>query len=111
MEEINIHRRHVTWLPFVFGCFAALPPWVIGFTSLGVAEEAPPGFVYAIYLVYFALFMVFPGNMLFAYLRVGKWSDSLYSEIAYITLSFTAKSSLGWIVFGGLNQPNEFVEE
>jgi hypothetical protein len=105
MEEINSGRDQVTWKPFVFACIAALPPWVSIFTSLLVKATAPR-FVYAIFVSYVIMFLTFPVNMTLQYMKVGPWNDYRFGEYVYITLSLVAKSLLGWLVFGGLNQPN-----
>jgi hypothetical protein len=36
----------------------------------------------------------------------GAWKDYRYGEMGYIVLSLSSKSLLGWLVFGGTNQPN-----
>lgn len=90
-------------LPFWLGCVAGAVPWVaigIYLVSPGSTAE-PPGFVYAIYFSLFAFFNVFALNMWLQYRRIGRWSDYLYGESAYIVLSLVAKSALAWQVFAG----------
>ncbi len=93
------------WLPFIFGCIAGIVPWliivffVIAPGSTSTAE--PPGFVYGIIVSLFLFFNVFALNQFLQYKRVGRWSDYLVGERAYITLSLVAKSLLAWQVFGG----------
>jgi len=93
------------WLPFVFGCFAGAVPWVIIALLLiqpgSTADVSTPGFVYGIVFSLFAFFNVFAINQWLQYKRVGRWSDYLVGERAYITLSLVAKSLLAWQVFGG----------
>jgi len=110
MEVENSERQGtLTWRPFFFGCLAGVPPWISVFTSL-FAGSGPPGFVYAIFFSYLVMFCLFPLNMVLQYLRVGRWADYRFGEYIYILLSIVAKSLLGWLVFGGLNQPNSYSE-
>ena len=107
MEHENSNAQAVTWRPFIFGCFAGLPPWISVLTSLA-AGSSPPGFVYGIFISYIIMFCTFPTNMVLQYLKVGPWADYRFGEYVYIVLSLVAKSLLGWLVFGGLNQPNSY---
>ena len=89
------------WLPFWFGCFAGIVPWigiVIYFWAPGI-EASPPGFVYGIMISLFILFNCFAVNMVLQYKQVGPWRDYLFGEKVYILLSLTAKSLLAWQVF------------
>ena len=65
----------------------------------GFDGPSPPGFVYGIIVSLFVFFNVFAVNMWLQYHKVGKWSDYLFGEKAYIILSLTAKSLLAWWVF------------
>jgi len=103
----NVSAQGVTWRPFIFGCFAGLPPWISVLTSLA-AGSSPPGFVYGIFISYIIMFCTFPTNLVLQYLKVGPWADYRFGEYVYIVLSLVAKSLLGWLVFGGLNQPNSY---
>lgn len=91
------------WLPFIFGCIAGIAPWIgIGiylWTPGSTAE--PPAFVYAIFVSLFVFFNIFAVNQWLQYKRVGKWSDYLFGEGVYITLSLVAKSLLAWQIFAG----------
>jgi len=109
-ETMNSGKQSVDWTPFVFGWVPAFPPWLVIFLHLGWSTQ-PPGFVYGIFASYLILFNTFPLNMLLQYMRVGKWADYMYGEFVYIILSLVAKTLLGWLVFGGLNQPNEFTKD
>lgn len=107
MEVHNQTTEKTNWLSFWLGSFAGLIPWVvilIHFFGSGEYSEIP-GFVYAILIAYFVFFNLFPVNMYLQYKKVGKWSDYLYGERAYIILSLVAKSILAWIVFSGTLQP------
>jgi hypothetical protein len=93
------------WLPFVFGCIAGIVPWIAVAIYLlqpgSITPVQPPGFVYGIFISLFALFNIFALNQWLQYRRVGRWSDYLVGERAYITLSLVAKSLLAWQVFAG----------
>jgi hypothetical protein len=91
------------WLPYLFGCFAGIIPWIgvlLYVWAPGASGGAePPGFVYGIVVSLFLFFNVFALNMLLQYRRVGPWRDYLFGEKVYILLSATAKSALAWQVF------------
>ena len=76
--------------------------FIAAITSTGTN---PPAFVYLICLIYFAVFNVFPINMILQYQGVGRWRDYLYGERVYIILSFVAKTALAWLVFVGIFAP------
>jgi hypothetical protein len=89
------------WLPFWFGSFAGIIPWIaiaiyVWAPGLGVS---PPGFVYGIIVSLFIFFNCFAINMILQYKKVGPWRDYLYGEKVYIILSLTAKALLAWQVF------------
>jgi hypothetical protein len=93
------------WLPFVFGCIAGIVPWIaVAIYLLQPGNDTPvqpPGFVYGIFISLFVLFNIFAVNQWLQYRRVGRWSDYLVGERAYVTLSLVAKSLLAWQVFAG----------
>jgi hypothetical protein len=89
------------WLPFRFGSFAGIIPWIaiavyVWAPGLNVS---PPAFVYGIVISLFVFFNCFAINMVLQYKKVGRWSDYLYGEKVYIMLSLTAKALLAWQVF------------
>jgi hypothetical protein len=92
------------WLPFWFGCFAGIIPWI------GIAvyvwapglNVSPPGFVYGIIASLFVFFNCFAVNMVLQYKKVGPWRDYLFGEKVYIILSLTAKALLAWQVFANV---------
>jgi hypothetical protein len=95
------------WIPFVFGCLTGAVPWLVialYLWSPGVGGSAP-AFVYGIFFSLFVFFNSFAVNMVLQYRRVGKWSDYLYGEAAYVLLSLTAKSLLAWQVFASTLAP------
>lgn len=97
------------WLPFGFGCVAGAVPWLailVYLVAPGSPSPAqPPGFVYGIFFSLFVLFNIFAVNQWLQYRRLGRWSDYLVGERAYITLSLIAKSLLAWQVFAGTLAP------
>ena len=89
------------WIPFWFGSFAGVIPWiaiVIYVLAPGI-EASPPGFVYGIVASLFVFFNCFAVNMVLQYRKVGPWRDYLFGEKVYIILSLTAKALLAWQVF------------
>jgi len=88
-------------LPFWFGSFAGIIPWIaiaIYVWAPGL-DVSPPGFVYGIIASLFVFFNCFAVNMILQYKKVGPWRDYLFGEKAYIILSLTAKALLAWQVF------------
>lgn len=107
-NNIRDPNAEIDWLPFILGCFIGVQPWIVVYTYLGFAGTGPPNFVYGVLVGYFVFFNTFPINMLLQYKRVGPWKDYIFGEIGYIVLSLASKTLLGWLVFGGLNQPNQY---
>ena len=89
------------WLPFWFGSFAGLIPWiaVVVYTWAPGVSASPPGFVYGIIGSLFVFFNCFAFNMVLQYKQLGPWKDYLFGEKVYIVLSLTAKALLAWQVF------------
>ena len=90
-----------SWLPFWFGSFAGIIPWIaiVIYTWAPGLKVSPPGFVYGIIISLFIFFNCFAVNMVLQYKKVGPWRDYLFGEKAYIILSLTAKALLAWQVF------------
>jgi hypothetical protein len=88
-------------LPFWFGSFAGIIPWVaiVIYVIAPGSTASPPGFVYGIIVSLFIFFNCFAVNMILQYKKVGPWRDYLYGEKVYILLSLTAKALLAWQVF------------
>lgn len=108
MEVHNQTTKKTNWLSYWIGCLAGIVPWVaIAFYLwLGAANgSSAPTFVYWIFVSIFVFFNCFAINMVLQYKKVGKWSNYLYGERAYIILSLVAKSLLAWQVFGGTLRP------
>jgi hypothetical protein len=92
------------WMPFWFGSFAGIIPWIailIYVIAPGVSAS-PPGFVYGIIVSLFVFFNCFAINMVLQYKQVGRWKDYLYGEKVYIVLSLVAKALLAWQVFANI---------
>lgn len=107
MELVNQKSEKTNWLPFLFGTFAGLAPWVIIIMhAFGNANlDQVPWFAYAIVGSYFVFFNLFPINMVLQYKKVGPWKNYLFGEKGYIVLSLAAKTVLAWLVFFGVMQP------
>ena len=90
-----------SWMPFWFGSFAGIIPWVaiVIYVIAPGQKVSPPGFVYGIIASLFVFFNCFALNMVLQYKKVGPWRDYLYGEKVYIILSLTAKALLAWQVF------------
>jgi len=90
-----------SWLPYWYGCFAGIIPWIaiaVYVWAPGLTVS-PPGFVYGIIVSLFLFFNCFAINMVLQYKQVGPWKDYLFGEKVYIFLSLTAKALLAWQVF------------
>ena len=110
MEAANEGRTRTQWLHYVFGCIAGAVPWIVITIALWTAATEPgaapiPGFVIAIFVTLFISFNVFAINMVLQYRKVGRWSDYLYGERAYMLFSLVAKTLLAWQVFAGTLRP------
>jgi hypothetical protein len=93
-----------SWIPFWFGSFAGIIPWlaILVYVIAPGVSSSPPGFVYGIIVSLFIFFNCFAVNMVLQYRQVGPWRDYLFGEKAYIILSLTAKSLLAWQVFANV---------
>jgi len=89
------------WLPFWFGSFGGIIPWIaiVIYVWAPGLNASPPGFVYGIIASLFVFFNCFAVNMVLQYKKVGPWRDYLFGEKVYIILSLTAKALLAWQVF------------
>ena len=100
MEKYEIPGKP-SWLPFWFGSFAGIIPWIaiVIYVWAPGLNVSPPAFVYGIILTLFVFFNCFAVNMVLQYKKVGPWRDYLFGEKVYILLSLTAKALLAWQVF------------
>ena len=110
----------VNWTPFICGCFAGAVPWALILAAIvGIAPDQRsrvPSFVWALLIIYLAVFNCFALNMVAAIRARGWWTNTgaaldgyVFGEKMYQILSLTAKSLLLWLVVGGVNQPNSYV--
>lgn len=109
MEKYNQLTEKTSWFPFNMGVIAGIVPWIMGglyfVVSTGNIADSIPAFAQFGFLLTFLFFNTFAINMWLQYKKIGKWKDYVYGEKAYIVLSLTAKSALGWIiVLGTLNE-------
>lgn len=114
MEKMNAGVRTddtpVEWLPFTLGTILGATTWIlifIYFLGSGPSKDIP-GFVYGVLVSYLVFFNTFPINMVLVYKRYGRWKNYMFGEFTYIVLSLVSKTLLGWLVFGGVNQPNKY---
>jgi hypothetical protein len=94
--------------PFWIGSIAGIVPWIaiaIYLAGPGANQHAP-GFVYGIFFSIFVFFNCFAVNQWLQYKKVGKWSNYLVGERAYVTLSLIAKSLLAWQIFASTLAPS-----
>ncbi len=96
-------------LPFWFGSIAGIVPWIVIAIFViapgATGDEQTPAFVYGIIISLFVLFNCFALVQYLQYKPIGKWSNYLRGETAYIVLSLVAKSALAWQVFAGTLVP------
>ncbi len=89
------------WSAFWFGSLIGVVPWALIAVFVSQPDNVP-AFVYAITIIQFVLFFSFALNMALQYQQVGRWRDYWYGEVVYISLSFTAKSLLAWLIFANV---------
>ena len=89
------------WSAFWFGSLVGVVPWALIAVYVSRPDNVP-AFVYAITITQFVLFFSFALNMALQYEQVGRWRDYWYGEVVYISLSFTAKSLLAWLIFANV---------
>ena len=91
-------RTSTTMMPFWFGTIAGIAPWIAILIQI-IGSKTVPGFVYGIVIVQFVLFFSFGLNQWLQYRSIGKWTDYVYGEKAYLVLSLAAKSLLAWQIY------------
>ena len=106
METTNRPGAVASWAPFRFGCIAGIVPWVgITIYLVGAGSDVPT-FVYGIFVSLFLFFNCFAVNQWLQYRGEGRWTNYLFGERLYLTLSLVAKSALAWQVFANVLVPD-----
>lgn len=106
-ESINAKARadgfKQNWFAFLVSWIPHLASWAIilcyFFTSVSRAD--PPAFVWAIIFILFILDGTFALLFWLQWAKIGRFSDYVTGEIGFIILSFTAKTLLAWMNYGG----------
>lgn len=105
MERYNQLTTKTNWFPFNVGVVAGIVPWIMGgiyfWVSTNNIADAIPVYAQFGFLLTFIFFNTFAINMFLQYKKVGKWKVYAYGEKAYIVLSLTSKSILGWVIVLG----------
>ena len=89
-KSVDVSVFIVAWLAIIVA--------ISGGQSIDGAES-PPSFVYGILVTIFLLFNCFAIVQWLQYRGMGRWADYVRGEVAYIVLSFIAKSALAWQIF------------
>jgi hypothetical protein len=99
-EQMNQPTRTTTtMLPFWFGAFVGITPWLaMGINLFFLSDQAPSG-LYGILIVQGIFFFCFGLNQWLQFRRIGKWADYAFGEKTYLVLSLGAKSLLAWQIF------------
>jgi len=106
-ESVNAKARadgfKQNWFPFLAAWIPHLASWLVIFNYFlkAVIKANPPGFVYAIVFILFALDGSFALLFYLQWAKIRRFSDYVFSEKGFIVLSFTAKALLAWINYGG----------
>jgi hypothetical protein len=108
---IEIYRQtktktHILYVLTGIACIA--PVVVLGLYVWGAAVYGGghvPAFVYWIYASMLVLFGGFVATMYLQRKKTGPWKNPLYSERAFMILSFTAKTLVAWQIFAGALRP------
>lgn len=105
MEKHNQLTEKTSWFSFNVGVVAGIVPWIMGtiyfVVSTNNIADAIPVYAQLGFLLTFVFFNTFAVNMFLQYKKIGKWKEYVYGERAYIVLSLTSKSLLGWVIVLG----------
>jgi hypothetical protein len=105
MEMHNQLTEKTSWFSFNVGVLAGIVPWIMGglyfVVSTNNIADAIPAYAQFAFLLTFIFFNTFAINMFLQYKKIGKWKVYAYGEKAYIVLSLTSKSILGWVIVLG----------
>ena len=91
-------RTSTTMMPFWFGAFVGLTPWLAMGVNLFFFSDVPSA-IYAILIVQGVFFFCFGLNQWLQFRGVGRWADYAFGEKTYLVLSLAAKSLLAWQIF------------
>jgi len=95
----------IQWEPFAVGCAISTVQWALLYSTLSTADfSAMPVYIVILLFTYFLLFMGFAVNMWYFYAYS---KDFIATEVRYMILSFTSKTLLLWLIFGGVMQPSD----
>jgi hypothetical protein len=106
-ESVNAKARadgyRQNWFPFWAAWVPHLASWAIIFCYFltAVSRGNPPAFVWAIVFILFALDATFAVLFWMQWAKICGFRDYVKGEIGFIILSFTAKSLLAWLNYGG----------
>lgn len=106
-ESVNAKARadgfKMNWFPFLAAWIPHLASWAVIYCYFfkAVIEASPPNFVYAIVFILFVLDGTFAILFYLQWAKIGYFKDYVRGEFGFIVLSFTAKSLLAWINYGG----------
>ena len=105
MEMHNQLTQKTSWFSFNVGILAGIVPWIMGgiyfWVSTNNIADSIPVYAQFGFLLTFIFFNTFAINMFLQYKKVGKWKVYAFGEKAYIVLSLTSKSLLGWVIVLG----------
>ncbi len=108
MEMHNQLTQKTSWFSFNIGVLAGIVPWIMGgiyfVVSTNNIADAIPVYAQFGFLLTFIFFNTFAVNMFLQYKKIGKWKVYAFGERAYIVLSLTSKSILGWVIVLGTMQ-------
>lgn len=91
-------RTRTTMLPFWFGSFVGITPWIAMAINIPLYSDAP-SYIFVILGVQAIFFFCFGINQWLQYKGIGRWADYLFGEKTYLVLSLLAKTSLAWLIF------------
>jgi hypothetical protein len=106
--SVELHTGKTRTVLFWLSCLVGLVPWAVFAIYIYGAHVGGghiPGFLYAVYATMFVLSALLAYVLHKAGSQQGRWGNYLYSERAFIVLSFVIKAALAWQVFAGALRP------
>lgn len=103
-EKSTTGSKNFKLLTYIEGLKFGLLPWIVIFIYIWGAHAyggAIPAFVYFIYLTALLLFTALVLNFYLQTKNMGRWEDYLFSEKAFIVISFLGSSAISWQIFAG----------